>query len=111
MTIGARSGNAESYFDRGAWLTLAFVAVFSLIVLATTFYVLRRPVDGWQIPYSVPDPPPLGYFAGDWPTPLQAGDRVIAVDGMRVAIDAGLVPLQPLTGWREGGTVRYTVQR
>ena len=111
MSAVTGPSNPESHFDRGARLTLAFVAVFSLIVLAATYYVLASPVDGWQIPYSVPDPPPLAYFAGDWPTPLRAGDRVIAVDGTPVPIDSGLVPLRPPPGWRAGGTVRYSVQR
>ena len=99
--------NTEGEFDRGAWLTLTTVLLFGLIVLATTLFVLAMPGDGWQMVY---EEPPLTQFLGDWPTALQIGDVVVAVDG--TAIDAiRLQPLAPPANWQAGETVPYTIER
>ncbi len=99
--------SAEGGFDRGAWLTLTAVLLFGLVVLGTTLFVLAMPGDGWQMVY---EEPPLTQFLGDWPTPLQPGDVVLAVDG--TAIDATrLQPLAPPANWQAGATIPYTIER
>jgi hypothetical protein len=103
---------AKTGFDQGAWLTLAAVIGFVLAVLATTVYVLAMPGDGWQMPYdTTPQPWPLENFIGDWPTALRIGDQVVAVDGIAVARDDQLAPLNPPLAWHDGGTVVYTILR
>ena len=99
--------SAESGFDRGAWLTLTAVLLFGLVVLGTTLYVLAMPGDGWQMVY---EEPPLIQFLGDWPTALQSGDVVLAVDG--TAIEAiRLQPLAPPAKWQAGESIPYTIER
>ncbi len=98
---------AERRFDRGAWLTLAAVLLFVLMVLASTFAVLALPGDGWQMVY---EEPPLVSFLGDWPTALQAGDVVVDVAG--ITLDATyLQRLEPPAGWQAGATIPYTIER
>lgn len=97
----------ERRFDRGAWLTLTAVLLFALVVFGSTYAVLAMPGDGWQMVYGQP---PLTAFLGDWPTALQAGDVVLAVDGIPISVSA-LEPLQPLAVWQEGAIIPYTVER
>ena len=99
-------GEQETGFDRGAWLTLSAVFLFASAVIATTVYILAMPGDGWQMVY---EEPPLTEFVGDWPTALQEGDVVLAVDG--VAIDSSLQPNPPPTNWQIGAIIPYTIER
>jgi hypothetical protein len=101
------SADSESRFDRGAWLTLAAVLLFALVILATTLYILSMPGDGWQMAY---EEPPLTQFLGDWPTPLQKGDVVLAISG--TPFDAlGIQPLSAPANWQAGATIPYTIMR
>ena len=105
--------SSEKRFDRDAWLLLAGVVAFVLIVLGNTLTILRLPGDGWQVPYnerSVGDDV-LDYFMGDWATPLREGDVVTAVDGQPLSTSEQFVPLPPPAGWVEGGAVNYTIRR
>ena len=99
--------DSESGFDRGAWLTLAAVLLFGLVVLGTTLYILSMPGDGWQMVY---EEPPLTQFLGDWPTPLQAGDVVLAIGGTPYDT-SGIQPLPPPANWQAGATLPYTIVR
>jgi hypothetical protein len=112
MTSSIAPFERESYFDRGAWLTLAFMAVFCLMMLVTTLYILALPGDGWQMPYtSQQTPAPLVYFAGDRPTPLRAGDQVIAAGGVRMPREISFEPNPQPPGWGSDRTVSYTLLR
>ena len=54
--------------------------------------------------------PPLVSYLGDWPTALQAGDVVMAVDG--ITLDSTY--LRPLTmpqDWLAGATIPYLIER
>ncbi len=99
--------DSESGFDRGAWLTLAAVLLFGLVVLGTTLTILSMPGDGWQMVY---EEPPLTQFLGDWPTPLQVGDVVLAIGGTPYD-SSGIQPLPPPANWQAGATLPYTIVR
>ncbi len=99
--------DSESGFDRGAWLTLAAVLLFGLVMLVTTLYILRMPGDGWQMAY---EEPPLTQFLGDWSTPLQAGDVVLAI-GETPYDTTSIQPLPPPANWEAGETILYTIGR
>jgi hypothetical protein len=101
------SKSNDEQFDRWSWLTLMAVILFSLAVLATTLAILALPGDGWQMIY---EEPPLSRFLGDWPTLLQEGDVVLAVDGV-IFDPGGLSPLSPPSNWQAGATVPYTIER
>ena len=94
-------------FDRRAWLTVAAVLSLGLVVITTTLYTLSMPGDGWQMVY---EEPPLTKFLGDWPTPLQAGDVVLTVDG-KVIETIHLQRLTPPAHWQAGASVPYTIMR
>ncbi len=100
----------EKRFDQGAWLILVSMSLFAIVVLVPTLYILRMPGDGWQNIYQEV---PLNAFVGDWPTPLQKGDIVLAVDDVSVTKEftqvSPLLPAPP--SWQEGSTIAYLVER
>jgi len=108
-----KSSYKERSFDRGAWLLLAGVIAFVLIVMGNTITILRLPGDGWQMDYNDRDAGNhlLRNFVGAWETPLQWGDVVTAVDGQPLPTAVQLFPLTPPVNLVEGGAVNYTVQR
>ncbi len=102
---------SETHFDRASWLILLGVLAFVAVMVGSTVAVLLRPGDGWLVLYDS-DPPRLTSFYGDWPTPLQAGDAVLAVNDAPLTILYSLHDAaKPLATWRAGGTVVYTVER
>ncbi len=105
------SPKRETYFDRSAWLVLLSAMGFVVVVLASTIYILAMPGDGWLMPYETnPQPWPLETFIANWPTPLQEGDLVSAVDGLNIIEDgSGVLVSDP--AWVDGGTVVYTLVR
>ena len=100
----------ERRFDRGAWLTLAVACGWSLAVIAFSLYVYRFPTDGWQ--YSSADNRQGAFTAeinlSGAPSVLEAGDRVVAINGQQLAPDG--IPPFPLD-LQAGQTVRYTIER
>jgi hypothetical protein len=102
-------------FDRGAWLTLIAVLGFACVVILTTAYLLTLPGDGWQVPYDAANAMtpswPLDHFIGDWSTPLQPNDIVIAINGNELAQEASLSRWIPPANWQDGGSVKYTILR
>jgi hypothetical protein len=103
--------NPEARFDRASLLVLAAVAAFTLLVVWTTVEVLALPGDGWQAEFDTM-PPQLLEFFGDWPTPLRAGDKIQSVGDLDVTSAFGLNQRPAnLDDWREGATVRYTLER
>ena len=100
----------ERRFDRSAWLTLAVACGWSLAVIAISLYVYRFPTDGWQ--YGSADNRQGAFTAeinlSGAPSVLEAGDRVVAINGQQLAPD-GIPPFPP--DLRVGQTVRYTIER
>lgn len=100
----------ERHFDRWAWFTLTTIIIFVILGSTAAFTILNLPSDGWQLSYNDYSPPPLRNFAGDWPTPLQMGDQIVAVDGLPVRGGDSQAPIA-YNGWQEGQTVTYTIIR
>ncbi len=114
MTIQTPKLN-EKRFDRGARLTLIFVAALLLFSLALLVYRFTLPTDGWI------STEPEGFDSYGFvykqdvmgvPSGLQAGDHLIALEGVSLDnpnFDGSLFALQP--AWQAGSSVRYTVIR
>jgi hypothetical protein len=102
-------------WDRGAWLTVALVGGFIVLCAAIGGLALSQPGDGCQfVGGDLSAPRPLQACLGDWPTPLRAGDRIVAVDGAPLAgtqTDSTLIARPAPPGWVAGGQIRYQVQR
>ncbi len=103
-----REGDAgEARFDRGARLALAITGAWVAGLLALTLAVLQYPSDGWSSARRgqryVVELPLTGA-----PSPLRAGDVVVAIDGRPLA-PRRLPPLPPRP--RVGQVLRYSVQR
>jgi len=108
--------NDTRRFDRGSWLTLAFVVGFAVCCAVVSALIMRLPSDGCVMSdYSeaVTTPQIVDTCYGDWPTPLHHGDKLLAFGSVTILNDAtGLWGAQtPPLGWGIGATIEYTVQR
>jgi hypothetical protein len=109
--VDQTSAGPKRRFNRTAWLTLLVVIVALVYSVADLAYRFTLPTDGWQ----VSEGEGLGFayeknLLGS-PSGLQAGDQVIALEGIPAdwrTID----PSSPLRdSWRVGATIDYTVLR
>lgn len=95
------------------YLALLIIALSA----AQLFYRLSLPTDGWAYARDTTGAGlalALERNLSGQPSPLQPGDRVLAVAGQPVAqMLEGALSLNPRrpAGWRAGGVVDYTVQR
>ena len=101
----AETSFAETRFTSGAWLTLAIALLWLTLMPASLFLSYSYPSDGWRI--SVPTLI-LDSNLSDTPSPLRAGDDVVAVNGQPIRLE--YLPRLPLD-WQEGQVWRYTVVR
>jgi hypothetical protein len=102
-------------FDRGAKMTLALVLLLLISSLALMFYRFTLPYDGW-LKREPEVENPVGYiFIQDvlgLPSELQAGDQLIAVEGITLEKKIPNDSLFRLSRqWQAGNNVRYTVLR
>ena len=88
----AAAPSQETRFGRGAALVLALALGLAALVVAVTVGILAQPNDGWLIPANS-QTSTLSYFYGDWPTPLRAGDEVLAAFGASVRDEVELEAL------------------
>jgi len=75
--------NTEKRFNLGAWLILSIAIVFFVFSFADLAYRLTLPTDGWEV-NEANDLPGFNYLKnlmGNY-SPLQAGDQVVAVEGI-----------------------------
>jgi hypothetical protein len=98
-------------FDRASWivllLALGYIAGAILVVSAR----YRQPSDGWW--YDINDDHGVRTALAplvDDSSPLQPGDRLLAVEGIPLPENV-LRPTPPPANWQIGATVRYTIQR
>ncbi len=102
--------NPETKFNRGAWLTLAFVIFVLVYNIATLAYRFTLPTDGWLVNEATE----VGFNYTEnlmgAPSGLQPGDNVIAVEGIR-ADDWPYFPPSLQQAWQVGATLDYTVIR
>ena len=100
----------DNSFNRGSWAVL----LLALGYIAAAIFIVNRsyqqPFDGWLFDRNGDLPTATAPLTGD-PSPLQAGDQLLAVEGMLIPADIVLRPLVPPANWQIGSTVRYTVQR
>jgi hypothetical protein len=104
------NNDSETKFNRGAWLTLAFVILVLLYDIATLAYHFTLPTDGWMVNEATE----VGFNYTEnlmgAPSGLQPGDTVIAVEGYR-ADDWLNFPSSLQQAWQVGATIEYTVIR
>jgi hypothetical protein len=105
----------ESRFTPGAWLVLAFALGLLLLGAAQLAYRFTLPTDGWSV-YTEEVADLQGTWVYDMnlvgaPSGIQAGDKLLAVNGVSLqskAMDAG-VPAPP--NWQVGRSVTMLVRR
>jgi len=101
--------DAEAKFNRSAWLTLGFVVLILIYMIASLAYRFSLPTDGWMVNEATQ----VGFNYTEnlmgAPSGLQPGDNVIAVEG-NPADRTNISPaLQE--AWKTGATLEYTVIR
>ncbi len=108
-------GTSERRFGRPARLVLFLALTLIALSAAQKAYRLSLPTDGWRTTnadFESDDPVYLENLAGK-PSPLKAGDRLIAVEGVTFT-ELELRSLRGQAtdvGYEAGRTVRYTVVR
>ena len=106
-------------FDRVSWIVLVLALVLVAGSIMQKVYRLTLPTDGWAFatgPVGGPDQdrPITTVHLLDAPSPLQAGDKLLMVEGRhheRLLADASTLQVSPLPEWRAGNVVQYTVER
>jgi hypothetical protein len=107
----------ERRWSFGAWLTLVFVVALLGLSIGQVVYRMLLPTEGWNFS--------IGETTDDFqantliftanllgpPSPIQVGDRLIAVEGR--SIDQVQTMAGPVMsdGWQAGQIVQFTVQR
>jgi hypothetical protein len=101
--------DSETKFNRGAWLTLAFVILLLFYMFASLAYRFSLPTDGWMVNEATQ----VGFNYTEnlmgAPSGLQPGDNVIAVEGN----PADRLNISPALreAWKAGAILEYTVIR
>ncbi len=78
---GRQQTDNQRRFNRGSWIVVGLVVGFTALCAALSAFLLIQPGDGCQLDANADASPPIVACFGDWPTPLQPGDRVLAVNG------------------------------
>ena len=108
MTARDRT-NPETQFNRGSWLTLVFSIALLVYGLAALAYQFTLPTDGWQVNEATE----VGFNYTEnlmgFPSDLQPGDNVVAVEGNPV--DFLNISPSLRDAWQAGATLDYTVIR
>jgi hypothetical protein len=108
MTTPAQA-DSETRFNRSAWLTLAFAALLFVYSIALIAYRFTLPTDGWRTNEATE----VGFNYTEnlmgFPSGLQPGDNVVAVEGNPANWDAISPSLRE--AWQAGATLEYTVVR
>ena len=108
------TANSTQRFDRSAWLTLGVALAFLVACFALLVYRFNLPMDGWLA--SEPegfDSYGLIYDQNvmGFPSDLQAGDHLVAVEGISLQ-DKPSNPFYSLRSrWQAGTQVDYTIER
>ena len=100
-------------WSRASWLVLLLAISMLIASAGQKAYRITLPIDGWA-PAVGSDNLVFERNVLGQPSPIQAGDELLAVDGQDVTdwMRRGLLGELPRPAhWQTGGTVRYTVQR
>ena len=98
-------------FSRRDWLKAIFILVLIIYTIVELAYRFTLPADGWMVTEN--ELPGLTYvqnILGE-PSPLQAGDRVIAVDGNPVDYSVFSTSDSIQDAWQFGAVLQYSVVR
>lgn len=106
-------------FDRVSWAVLALALLLVGGSAMQKVYRFTLPTDGWAFVGGTiggpdQDRPVYTVHVLDEPSPLQSGDKLLAVEGRRIEdliADAEALRVKSLPLWRAGSVVRYTVER
>ncbi|MEZ4517237.1 MAG: hypothetical protein R3C44_10490 [Chloroflexota bacterium] len=106
--------SAKRHFDRAAGLYLLLTGALLVFAVANTVYRFSLPTDGWLST----EPEGIDTFGYIYdanimgaPSDLQAGDHLVAVEGISLS-GASPTTLWAVTDkWQEGSTMRYTIER
>jgi hypothetical protein len=105
---------SETQFDRGAHITLIFVAALILVSVGQLAYRFTLPTDGW----SVLSGGPTEEEEANWvylhnlvgaPSPIRENDAILAVEGQSVRDTASYATLTKPFNWAAGQTVEMVV--
>lgn len=105
--------------NRAGWLVLTLALGLVLFSMAQKAYRLILPTDGWafetgEIGGPDQDRPTYTHNLLDLSSPLQPGDRLLAVENRpfeTIYAKAHATQMQAMPNWQAGQTVRYTVER
>jgi energy-converting hydrogenase Eha subunit F len=103
--------NRKSNFGLKAWLVLALVLGIILLSAVTLAYRFTLPTDGWAVSRDdrfeniIYQKNLVGAVS-----PLQTGDRLIAVDGVSLGQVESAHPW-PSAGWVVGKSIQYSIDR
>ena len=99
----------ERRFDRGAWVVLGVAAGWCVLIVSVSMLALRYPSDGWTIQRNPRSgATSLNDYFHPGPTPLRAGDVVLAIEGQPIGPES-TAPVGPDT--RAGQVLRYSLER
>jgi signal transduction histidine kinase len=106
-------------FNRVSWLVVTLALGLVLVSMVQKAYRLTLPADGWafetgEIGSPDQDRPTYTHNLLDRLSPLQAGDRLLAVENQpfeTIYARAHATQMQAMPAWQAGNTVRYTVER
>ncbi|MBC8164125.1 MAG: hypothetical protein H7Z42_23185, partial [Roseiflexaceae bacterium] len=108
---------AMQRFDRGSWAALIYALAIGLGSLLLVIGVWRIPSDGWSYEGDFYSSTPVITFRNNFsgrPSPLQAGDTLLAVEGVTLEDLAdrahAFATPRPALG-PNGTTLRYSVLR
>ena len=93
------------------WLRAIFILVLLIYTIVELTYRFSLPTDGWMVTEN--ELPGLTYIQnilGEG-SPLQAGDRVIAVDGNPVDYEVFSTSASIQDAWQFGAVLQYSVVR
>ncbi|MGE5223883.1 MAG: hypothetical protein ACM3PY_15705 [Omnitrophica WOR_2 bacterium] len=117
-----QAGSPNTIYDErrwrlGSWLALAFALFIFAYHAGYSIYSMNLPTDGWVIQQqNRATSPEITFFPFflDTPTPIQPGDRLLAVNGVTAEqIEARQHHFFSMSvpDWPDGTLLRYEVQR
>lgn len=106
-----RSSKSTAHFTRIDWLKVIFILLLLIYTVGELAYRFTLPTDGWMVTEN--ELPGLTYvqnILGE-ASPLQVGDRVIAVEGNQVDYEVFSTTTAIRESWQIGAELDYSVVR
>jgi len=117
MNQGITTAENEQRWSMGAWVAAGFALFIFVFNIGTALSSTTRPTDGWMVTGDITSDEPEIIF--DFPltqasTPIQAGDRLVAINGQTVValLDAQYTFYRlALPDWPDGTVLHYDILR